>query len=155
MAVLEKYAVGPIATLMNAELDGVASSTTLAAGAIQAGSYSNNVGGGGGDGYPLCELEFALGGSFAPTLGSGVYVWFLRQPDGTNYEDGGAAIIPARPPNAVILFRNAAAPQRATISGIVLPPGNIKALISHNLGTTLATGGVNTLKILPYTRQGV
>lgn len=154
MATTEKYALGTIATLMSTELNSLASSA-MTAGAIASAAYNNTQGGGGGDGYTIGEFELVIGtpaGSL--NAGSGVFIWLLAQPDGTNYEDGGAAVIPQRSPNIIIPVRAVATAQRITISDVPLPPGLMKALVVQNTGQTWAASG-NTLKLLPYTRQAV
>jgi len=160
-ATTEKYILGSIATLMSSELNTLASSATLAAGATTAGTtgaYNNVQGGGGGDGYTLGDLELVVnyGSSTTPAAGSAAYVYFLGDPDGTNYEYGDGSHIPARPPDAIIPFPNAAfsTPYRVTVRNVAAPAGSFQTVLTQNTGATFPASG-NTLKWLPKTRQGV
>lgn len=155
MAVVNKWLTGTIATLMSAELNSLASSAGPSAGAIASAAFNNAAGGGGGDGYMYGELELRIAAPAGTlTAGTSAYVWFLLQPDGTNYEDGGSSVIPARQADVLIPLANLATAQRVTVRGVELPPGSFKALLAHNTGQAWAASG-NTLKLLPYTIQGV
>src|SRR5947209_4516094 len=112
MATTEKYVIGSIATLMSTELNSLATSSGLTAGAISSGAF-NNTAGSTGDGYVLGELELVLAAPAGTlTAGTAAYVWFLRDPDGTNYEDGGASTIPARPADVIVPVRAVSTAQR-------------------------------------------
>lgn len=155
MATSEKYLVGSIATLMTTELNSLASSSGLTAGAIGTTAYNNVQGGGGGDGYPLGEFELVLAApAGALSAGAAVYLWLILQPDGTNYEDGSAGVIPARNPDVIIPVRPVATAQRIAIREVTMPVGNFKTVLAHNTGQNWGASG-NTLKLLPYTRQAV
>lgn len=152
MATTEKYVLGSIATLMNTELNSLASSATGAA--IATTAYNNIQAGGGGDGYTLAQIELVIAAPGSTLTASPVYVWFLQDPDATNYEDGGAAVIPGRQPDVIIPLRLVSTAQRETVWDVKIPPGTWKALLSQVTGVSWAASG-NTLKIVPYTRQGV
>jgi hypothetical protein len=157
MATVEKQLLGTVATLMSTELNSLASSTT--AGAISSvvngtGIFNNTVGGGGGDGFVMGQLELAIGAPAGTlTANTAANVWLLQNVDGSNYEDGGAAVIPARAPDVVIPVRPVSTAQR-TVRRAAIPPGNWFILVQHNTGQTWAASG-NTLKLLPDTFEGV
>jgi hypothetical protein len=153
MAVVQYWSLGSVTTLMGAELNSLASSSGLTAGAVTAGSFNNVQGGGGLGGYTMGIYELNLAAPAAAlTAGTAAYVWLLNQVDGTNFEDGGAAVIPARPADVIIPVR-ATTTQRIIWLGY-LPPNLWKVLLSHNTGQTWNASG-NTLKVLPVTTQAV
>lgn len=146
----EKYLLGSLATLMTTELNSLANNSN----AIASSAFNNTPGGGAGDGYTLAEVELVVTFGTAPTTSTGVSVWFLAQPDGSNYEDGGASVTPARTPDVVFPLRAVTTAQRI-VQRVWLPPGNFKAL-ARNDGTGQAfASSDNTLKIRPATMSGV
>jgi hypothetical protein len=151
MATSEKLALGTQSTLITLAAT-LASNAYLAAGA----AYNNVQAGGGGDGYPRARLTLNATFGAAPTVPSAVYIWFLTSEDGgTSYELGGtgATLAPARLPDLVIpLIATTSAQQ---LSGdCALPDGLFVPYIQNaGSGQNLPIGA--TLKILPYTRQGV
>ena len=79
------------------------------------------------------------------------YIWLLRRTDGTNFEDGGTSITPARMPDDIIPLREANAAQR--VSGkVITVPDQGKILIKNESGVTWASSG-NTLKYNIYSLQ--
>jgi hypothetical protein len=153
-AFTEKFVLGPIGMLMSAELNALAPSATFAAGAVSTAVYNNNQGGpaGFGDGFTMGAVElFVSGFAAAAPAGSAAYVFFLVSV--FDQEDGSAAIIPARAPDVVLPFRAAAGNQRIAIRDVWAPVGSFRTLLTHN-ATAFPVSG-NTLRWLPYTRQGV
>jgi hypothetical protein len=153
-AFTEKYVLGPLAMLMGAELNALAPSATFAAGAVSTAVYNNNQGSpaGFGDGFTMGAIElFVSGFAAAPAAGSAAYVFFLVSL--FDQEDGAAAVVPARAPDVVIPFRAAAGNQRIALRDVWAPIGSFRTLLTHNATAFAATG--NTLRWLPYTRQGV
>lgn len=149
MATTEKYALGSIATLLSTGLNSLANNSLAVSAA-----YDNTQGGGSGDGYTLCDLELVVTFGTAPTANTGVSVWFLAGPDGTNYEDGDSSTTPARLPDVVFPLRAVTTAQRIN-RRVWLPWGLPKALLKNDgTGQAMASSG-NTLKIRPVTRQGV
>ena len=144
-----KLKLGSIASLLTTELNSLAN----AAGAVAGSAYNNTQGGGAGDGYPYAEVELNLGSPGGTVAGS-ISVYFLLTPDGTNQEDGSSSVQPARPADVVFPLRGVSTAQRLTRKGVVLPPGNWKALLWNASGQALNASG-NTLKILPYTVENV
>lgn len=132
-------------TLMSSDLN------TLASGA----SVVSSVAGASGvitltsAGYIEGELELVCTSTSNMTANTTVLVWFLRAPDGTNYEDGSSSVTPTRNPDVTFSMR-AANSQRIT-KRCKLPPGPFKVLLQQNSGQAFLSA--NTLKAKPYTNQ--
>jgi hypothetical protein len=136
----QTYLAGSIASLLTTGLN------SLANNALVAGSAYT----GGGD-YLLAELELVVTFGTGPTVG-GVSVWFLRAPDGTNYEDGSSSVTPARNADVVFPLRAVTSAQRIT-RRVLVPPGTWTPLLKND-GTAVAfAASGNTLKVLPLTFQ--
>lgn len=154
----QKYLLGTTTTLFSTELNSLASSSGLTAGAIASvggtsGLFNNVAGSGGFDGYTLGRFELNLAApAGALTAGTAAFVWFLTSVDGTNYEDGSASVIPARPADLIIPVRAVSTAQRCGIILGYLPSGSWYPLISHNTGQTWNASG-NTLKVTPAAYQ--
>lgn len=149
-----KYAATPVSLLtteLNTALAGTGYLSTVGG---SSGVFTNLDGGGTSnlDGYTMgrFELGLATGNTIA---NEGVFwVWFIRQMDGTNFEDGGSAVFPKRQPDLTFFPRNVTTAQRI-IEEAPLPPGVWKALaLMTNCGgaAQLASSG-NTLKVLAFT----
>jgi len=83
-----------------------------------------------------------------------VSLWFIKTNDGTNYEDGGAGVEPARAPDCIIPLRAVSTAQRVIVT-VFAPTGLFKPLLKNDgTGQTFNATG-NTLKIRPFTRQMV
>ena len=140
-------------TLLSTELGngtGLAANTFSAAGAavnnVQATSNLN--------GYTNAYLELVLSApSAAFAANTAIYLWFLKSIDGTNYEDTSAN---PRPPDVIIPVEANGSAQRITMD-IKLPPGQWKPIAENvpGSGTQALGASGNTIKILPYTYQGV
>lgn len=103
-------------------------------------------------GHILADVTLVVTYGSAPTANTGCSIWFLRETDGTNYEDGDASTTPARAPDLVIPLRAVTTAQRI-IRKCVLPPGTFKALLKNDgTGQAMAASG-NTLKLKPFTTQ--
>ena len=150
-AVVTKYATGTIANLLTTEMNALAANAYTAAGS----AYNNIVGGGAGDGFTLCDIEFK--GTFAanPAAGGAIIVWLLTAPDGTNYEDTPTASIGlSRGPDVVLPVTTGQTATRVA-RRITCPWGLFKA-VAQNAGTGQAlTASGHTLKIRPVTLQGI
>lgn len=83
------------------------------------------------------------------TVNTTVLVWFLRAPDGTNYEDGSSSVTPTRNPDAVFVMRAATA--QRILKRVKMPVGSFKVLLQQNSGQAWLSA--NTLKLKPYTNQ--
>jgi hypothetical protein len=119
------------------------------------GVFNNVVGTTNLDGNPYGKVEFNMAAySGTPSTGGSIYLWFLFDVDGTDYENGGASVTPARNPDLVIpVNATASGPQRVTKRISNLPVGTWFVLFQNNTGITLAASG-NTIKILASTDTG-
>lgn len=134
-----------IATALTTELDG------LAAAALAASSEVANETGL----YPYIDLELYLASvNYSAATGLAVYVWFLVQPDATNYEDGSASVIPARSPDAIFQLRLVNGAQRVVINNIPVPPLDFTILLQNNVSAAFAANS-NTLKYRRHYLQSV
>lgn len=163
MATVEKQLLGSAVTLMTTELNSLVSSsaTTAAISTVggTSGVFNNTVAGGSMDGYLSARVELNLAAPAGTlTANTAANVWFLQSVDGTNFEDGGNVVIPARAPDVVFPVRAVSTAQRL-IRAALLPPGNWPVLIQNNTGQTWSTGSSggtsSTLKVLPSTYEGV
>jgi hypothetical protein len=102
----------------------------------------------------MAEVELVVSFGTAPTVGTGISVWWLQKPDGTNAEDGGTSVTPARPPDVVVPVRAVTGAQRIVVDAGI-PPGPFRPLLrNEGTGQAFAASG-NTLKIRPFTYDGV
>lgn len=103
--------------------------------------------------YPRAEVEFTGQWGTAPSANTGLSVWFLRRPNGTDYEDGDATpTTPARAPDVVIPVRAVNTAQRV-VRECWIPPGTLKVLVRNDgTGQQLSAGW--GLKVRPLTEQG-
>jgi hypothetical protein len=148
MATVEKFLLGSQSTLLSTELN------TLANNGTALGSAFDNTVGQTGDGYTLCDLELVVTFGTAPTINTGVSLWFLESQDGTNYEDGDNSTTPSRMPDVVFPVRAVNTAQRI-IRRTWLPWGKFKPLLKNDgTGQSFAASG-NTVKVRPVTREGV
>ena len=148
MTTTEKYLLGTNATVVSTELNSLANNSL----ALSSSAFNNTAGGGAGDGSPMGELELVVGFSVSPNAYTVVSVWFIRTPDGSNYEDGASGTTPGKAPDVVFALRSATS--QRIVQQCVLPPGNWKVLVKNESGQTLNSTG-NTLKLRPFTRQAV
>ncbi len=145
MATTTKYLSGTIATLLSTEMNAQANNALVLGSAYDNSANLN----------PLAEVEFSQSTAFgtAPAASTGLSIWWLRDIDGTNYEDGSSSLNPSRPPDLTIPLE----PQNSTAQRITrrcaIPPGTFKPLLKNDgTGQSLPATG-NVLKILPLTYQ--
>lgn len=151
MSVTPEYLPQSTSTaLLATELNGIAAGAFSTLG----GAFNNVQGTANLNGYPYAELEVVLAApssSFAAN--SALNLWFVKSIDGTDYEDASTT---TRPPDCAIPLRTDGVAQRTTIT-VKLPPGYFKGIAQNSQGSgavALAASG-NTVKILPFTVQGV
>ena len=139
-----------ITTLLSTELNSLANNALAVP--ASSGYYDNTIGQT-GNGYTIAELELVVTFGTAPTVNTGVSLWFCLSQDGTNYETGyNASVTPARLPDCVFPLLAVTTLQRI-IRRVALPEGKLIALLKND-GTAQAfpaTG--STVKIRPVTRQ--
>lgn len=145
MATTQQWSRGTIDTVMSTELNSLANNSNVVKGSAVSLTSAQ---------YALAEVELYVTFASAPTGNTGVSIWFLREVDGSNYEDGGSSITPPRNPDIVLPVRSTSLAQRI-IKTCVLPAGTFKPLV-RNDGTGQAfTSSGHTLKIRPLTLQSV
>jgi hypothetical protein len=103
--------------------------------------------------YISLELYIASLGS-APAAGAYFDGWFLYALDGTNYEDGGTSVTPARPADFLIPVRAASTAQqlRPTAATFLVAPFKMKVLLRNKAGQTTASSG-NVLSYGAYSDE--
>lgn len=145
MATTQKWARGTADTLLSTELNSIANNNN----AIKSSSVTLTT-----ESYVLAEVELRVQFGGTPTANTSVSVWFLREVDGTNFEDGSGSITPARNPDVVIPVRATSNVQRI-IKSCILPAGSFVPLIRNDgTGQSFAASG-NTLKVRPLTLQSI
>lgn len=97
--------------------------------------------------YADFELVATFGS--APAADSPVYLYFLKQVDGTNYEDGGTSLTPSAPPDVIFTVRAVTTAQREIRNRVVLPNGTFEVLLVNASGQAMAASG-NTVKWVTY-----
>jgi hypothetical protein len=78
-----------------------------------------------------------------------IYLWLLPRTDGTNFEDGGASVNPARSPDKIIPLRAFNGVQRVFARFLLTTPDQGKVLVGNRAGAALASTG-NTVKYYIY-----
>lgn len=131
-------------TLLSTELNSLANNSN----AVHASSVSLT-----NTGYLDAEAELLVTFGVAPTANTPIYVWLLREIDGTNFEDGSASVTPTRPPDIIFTVRAVTTAQRIVQMVYDIPPGAIRALVRNaGTGQAFAASG-NTLTVRPKTFQ--
>lgn len=145
MATTQKWTRGTADTVMSTELNSLANNVNVAkASSVQLSTEL----------YAMAEVELYVTFGSTPTANTAVSVWFLREIDGTNFEDGGSGVTPTRSPDVVFGIRATTNAQRI-VKTCVLPPGNFKPMVRNDgTGQAFVSSG-NTLKVRPLTLQSV
>jgi hypothetical protein len=150
-ALVTKWLLGTQTNLLTTELNSLSNNGYTVPGP----NYNNIVGGGGGDGFTFCVIEFF--GTFGanPTPNSGLAVWLLQAPDGANFEiTPSATITQGRAPDVVLPVVQGQLITRVSRT-IVCPSGLFRtAARNDGTGQSLAPSG-NLVRIKPVTQQGV
>lgn len=97
--------------------------------------------------YADFELVVTFGS--APAADSPIYLYFIKQIDGTNYEDGSTSLTPSAAPDVIFTVRAVTSAQREIRSRVVLPNGTFEVLLVNASGQAMAASG-NTLKWITY-----
>ena len=140
-----KNVAGTITTVLSTGLNSLANNSNVLSGAITLST--------GEPGYRFGEWELYIASSAAAMTANTAFVgWIIQALDGTNDEDGGTSVTPARTPDLIFPVRAVSTAQRITWQS-ELPTGSFKVLL-RNDGTnqTIASSG-NTLKVRPKTEQ--
>lgn len=140
-----KNVAGTITTVLSTALNSLANNSNVLSSAITLST--------GEPGYRFGEWELYIASSAAAMTANTAFVgWIIQALDGTNDEDGGTSVTPARTPDLIFPVRAVSTAQRITWQS-ELPTGSFKVLL-RNDGTnqTIASSG-NTLKVRPKTEQ--
>ena len=146
-----KLEAGSIQTVLSTELNSLANGSSTAAGATFDNSLTANL-----FLFALFELNVTFG--TAPTAASLINLYILPAPDGTNFDDGSASIVP---PNTSYVggfpLRAVTTAQKVNLAGgplllVSLPPVPIKLLAINNSGQAFPASG-STIKMVPYRYQ--
>ena len=78
-----------------------------------------------------------------------IYIWLVARTDGTNFEDGGSSVAPARAPDAIVPLREVNGAQRVFARMLMATPDQFKILVQNKTGAALASSG-NTVKYSTY-----
>lgn len=79
-----------------------------------------------------------------------IYLWVLARTDGTNFEDGGTAVNPARQPDGIIPLRAVNTAQQKVFTRLMLTtPDQAKILYGNRAGAGFNSAN-NTLKYYTY-----
>lgn len=101
--------------------------------------------------HPLALFDLKVRGASA--FGEGAYLvgFFVLAPDGSNYADGGASVIPPTAPDIVFPLRATSDQQRISLHNVLLPNCKFKVLLFNTSGVGLTnTDNENTLSYRPY-----
>lgn len=143
-----QYLLGSQTTVLSTGLNSLANNS------LAISSEYDNTESATGDGYLLVDIELVVTYGSNPTANTACSIWILQSQDGTNFEDGGASLTPARIPDVVLPLRAVTTEQRI-IKRVVLPQGKLKILLKNDgTGQAMASSG-NTVKIRPTTYQVV
>ena len=140
-----KNVAGTITTVLSTALNSLANNSNVLSSAITLST--------GEPGYRFGEWELYIASSAAAMTANTAFTgWIIQALDGTNDEDGGTSVTPARTPDLIFPVRAVSTAQRITWQS-ELPTGSFKVLL-RNDGTnqTVASSG-NTLKVRPKTEQ--
>jgi hypothetical protein len=107
------------------------------------------------DRVPYVDLEVYLASvDLSAQVNPALYLWLLARTDGTNFEDGGDSVNPARMPDKIIPLRAVNGAQRVFARLMLSTPDQGKILLGNRAGAALASSG-NTLKYYTYGEQVV
>ena len=102
------------------------------------------------DRKPYIDIEINLASvNWSAQTNPAINIWLLCRTDGTNYEDGGDSIDPARAPDTVVALRAVSGAQRVSARFLLTTPDHGKLLIENVSGVALASSG-NTVKYYTY-----
>jgi len=144
-------------TLMTTELNSLAVGTAVISTVNgTSGVFTSVVGGGTANliGYLFGRYELVLAAPAVAFTAGAINVWFIETADGTNYEDGAAALIPKRAPDLTFFPQASISAQRIIVNAL-LPVGAFKILmlpLGLGSGAVLAASG-NTLKVRGHSTQ--
>lgn len=140
-----KNSAGTITTVMSTDLNSMANNSNVlsAAPTMQSGDVGHRWG----------EWELYIASAAAALSANTAFVaWILQPLDGTNYEDGGTSVTPARAPDLIFPVRAVSTAQRLYCNS-QMPTGAFKVLLRNDgTGQTIASSA-NTLKVRTYSES--
>ena len=128
---------GTMQTLLSTEMNSLANNSN----AVHASSVAVT-----SAGFSRAEVELLVQFGTNPTANSAIRVWFLREIDGTNFEDGGASVTPTRVPDAIFSLRAVTTAQRVVVQSENLHPIETKHAIPL-CGMVSSVHGVRACKV--------
>ena len=140
-----KNVAGTITTVLSAGLNSLANNSNLLSSAITLTT--------GEPGYRFGEWELYIASSAAAMTANTAFVgWIIQALDGTNDEDGGTSVTPARTPDLIFPVRAVSTAQRITWQSD-LPTGSFKVLLRNDGTGQAIASSANTLKVRPKTES--
>lgn len=128
---------------LTTELNGLADAANVLGAAIDFAA-------GGTDRKLFIDIEVYLASvDLSAQANPALYIWLLARTDGTNFEDGGASVDPARAPDKIVPLRVVSGAQRVFARMLMPTPDQGKILIGNRAGAALAATG-NTMKYNIY-----
>jgi hypothetical protein len=133
----------PIVTYLSTELNSLASGANVLGAAIDFAAS-------GADRKQYLDVEIYLASvDLSAQTNPAAYLWLLARTDGTNFEDGGASVSPARQPDKIVPLRAFNGAQRVFARFLLTTPDQGKLLIGNRAGAAWAASG-NTVKYYLY-----
>jgi hypothetical protein len=141
MADILNKAYSSIQSLLTTELNAMADNINVLSAAIDMSDGTHG---------RMTRMDFELNlatADWSAQESPAIYLWLLKETDGTNYEDGNTTLTlsPARTPDEIIPLREISSAQRVSGTVLVNTPDNAKILIGNRSGQAFGATG-NTLK---------
>lgn len=147
-----KLEAGSITTIMDTQLNSLASNASGVDGALGAeydNSSASNL-----YIWGLFELNVTFG--TAPTDRTTVDLYLIPAPDGTNYDDSDATANASRAPASCLVgsweIKNTTSAQKIPLFNIPLPPTKFKPFVLNQTNQAFPASG-STIKLVPYRLQ--
>lgn len=161
MATVSEYILQSTATsVLTTELNGLAANNY----GLSSSSWNNVSATANFNGYTEGEVEIFLAAPSATfTANSAIALYFIKSLDGTNWEDScgplvsqQGALLSAQVPDYQWLIRAIATSQRI-VRKVWIPPGQFMVMLGNipGSGTQAFASTGNTVKLLPFTTEGV
>lgn len=156
MATTTEFIVqGTATTLLSTELNSLGASSY----ALSSSAFDNEQGTANFNGYTDALIDIHLAapsGAFAAN--SAIYLWWIKSLDGTTFEDSesSGSLVSAQLPDYQWIVA-ATANAQEIVRRIRIPPSNWKVMIGNiqGSGTQAWAASGNTIKVKPFTTQGV